>query len=638
MVAEGLTALSEASRRYGADSVYVFGGGGNTSFKTDEHLYVKPSGVELATIEPEQFVKMDRRKIQSLFDMKTPNEPADREALVKQAMASAVCPDSAGRPSVEAPLHELLPQAYVIHMHSIWINGMTCAVDGPDVCAKLFPDALWVEYVDPGYTLAVVIRERLNAFIEKTGSAPSVIFLQSHGAFVAGDSVDAVDALYNDIHSKLQAEYKAAGVTPDVESQPLDIATAREVAPLLRTLLGTDNARAVVQCADAIEPVEDALTPDHIVYAKSYPFIGTPTAETLDKFQAGHGYAPRVVTIPGKATFAVESSLKSARLVLEAAQNARQIVNLTQAFGGTRWMTAREREFIENWEVESYRKKVSESGSTKPMSGKVVVVTGGAQGFGYGIAEELAGKGAVVGIVDLNADGAAKAAADIDARFGKGSAFAVTANVGDEESVAGMAEAIVRETGGLDVFIANAGVLRAGSVKSLSKRDWDLVNTVNYTGYFLCVKHVSPIMAAQNVGGKGKWMDIIQISSKSGLEGSNKNGAYAGSKFGGIGLTQSFALELVEDRIKVNSICPGNFFDGPLWADPDNGLFVQYLNSGKVPGATSIAEVKAFYEAKVPMGRGCNPEDVARAIMYVVDQQYETGQALPVTGGQVMLR
>ncbi|MDR2471852.1 MAG: SDR family oxidoreductase, partial [Treponema sp.] len=124
---------------------------------------------------------------------------------------------------------------------------------------------------------------------------------------------------------------------------------------------------------------------------------------------------------------------------------------------------------------------------------------------------------------------------------------------------------------------------------------------------------------------------------KSGLEGSNKNGAYAGSKFGGVGLTASFALELVEYNIKVNAICPGNFFDGPLWSDPEKGLFVQYLHTGKVSGARTVADVRAFYEAKVPMKRGCEGADVMRAIYYIVEQEYETGQAVPVTGGQVML-
>jgi sorbitol-6-phosphate 2-dehydrogenase len=188
------------------------------------------------------------------------------------------------------------------------------------------------------------------------------------------------------------------------------------------------------------------------------------------------------------------------------------------------------------------------------------------------------------------------------------------------------------------VFISNAGVVRSEGVMTQPVADFDLVTGVNYRGYFLGVRAVAPIMAAQHAARPDALFDIIEINSKSGLEGSKRNFAYSGSKFGGIGLTQSFALELIEDGVKVNSVCPGNFFDGPLWSDPDRGLFVQYLRAGKIPGAKTIDDVRHAYESKVPMGRGCRAEDVIRAILYLVEQQYETGQALPVTGGQEMLR
>ena len=135
-----------------------------------------------------------------------------------------------------------------------------------------------------------------------------------------------------------------------------------------------------------------------------------------------------------------------------------------------------------------------------------------------------------------------------------------------------------------------------------------------------------------------KLHDVIEINSKSGLAGSNKNFAYAGSKFGGIGLTQSFAMELAEYGIKVNAVCPGNFLDGPLWSDPEKGLFVQYLRAGKIPGAKTVDDVRRAYESKVPLGRGCRVIDVYRAISYIAEQEYETGQAIPVTGGQEMLK
>ena len=195
----------------------------------------------------------------------------------------------------------------------------------------------------------------------------------------------------------------------------------------------------------------------------------------------------------------------------------------------------------------------------------------------------------------------------------------------------------VEKFGGLDIMVANAGVVRSGPIASFEKKDFEFVTAINYTGLFLCAKYASIIMQAQHEADPEAMFDIIAISSKSGLEGSNKNFAYAGSKFGAIGLVQSWALELTAYNVKVNAVCPGNYLDGPLWSDPERGLFVQYLQAGKVPGAKTVEDVRRFYEAKVPMNRGCLPIDVARAVMYCVEQKYETGQAIPVTGGQVML-
>ncbi len=266
------------------------------------------------------------------------------------------------------------------------------------------------------------------------------------------------------------------------------------------------------------------------------------------------------------------------------------------------------------------------------LAGKVAIVTGGAQGFGKGIAEAMAGEGAYVVIADMNYDGAAATAAELP------NALAVKANVSDEASVEEMMRETVLYYGGLDIFVNNAGIVRAGSLEEMTKSNFELVTAVNYTAYFLCTKYASAVMKIQHKVAPEKLFDIIEINSKSGLSGSNKNFAYAGSKFGGIGLTQSFAMELAPYNIKVNAICPGNFLEGPLWTDPVKGLLVQYLNAGKVPGAKTTDDVLKFYESKVPLGRGCRTIDVARAIFYVCEQDYETGQAIPVTGGQEMLK
>lgn len=279
---------------------------------------------------------------------------------------------------------------------------------------------------------------------------------------------------------------------------------------------------------------------------------------------------------------------------------------------------------------------VERTAADLPLSGKIAIVTGSAQGFGAHIAEHLCSRGARVVLADMNYDGVCQRAEHLTKTYGI-PAFPVQTNVSDERSVCEMIQKTVLFFGGLDIFVNNAGIVRAGSLEEMTLENFSLVTSVDYTAYFLCVKYATEPMKIQRLYAPDYMADIIEINSKSGLEGSNKNFAYAGAKFGGIGLTQSFALELAPYGIKVNAVCPGNFLDGPLWSDPDRGLFVQYLKAGKIPGAKTVADVRAAYEAKVPLGRGCRPEDVNRAISYIIEQKYETGQALPVTGGQTML-
>ncbi len=273
----------------------------------------------------------------------------------------------------------------------------------------------------------------------------------------------------------------------------------------------------------------------------------------------------------------------------------------------------------------------------RPLYNRVVAVTGAAMGFGEGIARQLFSEGCNIAVMDINQEAGYSLARELNRSTSANRAWFVNTDVSSAESVLNAVYETVLEFGGLDVMISNAGVLMAGGIDEIKEESFDFVRRVNYDGYYHCVKAAAPVMKQQNHYAPWNYGDIIQINSKSGLTGSRKNFAYAGSKFAGIGLTQSFALELMPDRIKVNAICPGNYFEGPLWSDPEKGLFIQYLRAGKVPGAKTIEDVKRHYESMVPAGRGCRIEDVVRAIRYVIEQEYETGQAVPVTGGQVML-
>ena len=640
MVVNELKVLAGMSNKYGANPEFVLAGGGNTSFKNAEKLWVKGSGTSLATIKAEDFVELDRPLLDQMWNRQYSEDEAQREAEVLADMMYARARGENRRPSVETLLHNLFPQSYVLHVHPTLVNGLTCSVEGKKAMNRLFPDAVWVDACKPGYILSLECKKVMDAYKSENGKDVQVLFLQNHGIFFAADSVDAIDILAQDVMDKLAS---AISRPLQLENSEFDIEKVVAISPVLRMLYGENQPATVKFTVNpeilAYDASIKSLSPDHIVYAKAKQLVlpedvaQDQVKELFDAFVAENGYKPKIAFAKGLGMFSCGMTVQEAVTAQEVMLDAIKVVAYAQSFGGVSVMPDFLIDFIVNWEVESYRSKVSlASGNAKRLANKVAVVTGGAQGFGKGIAEAMAAEGAYLVIADMNLDGAKATAA----QFGlKGTA--VCANVSDEASVKAMMDQIVLHFGGLDILVSNAGIVRAGSLAEMTRQNFDLVTAVNYTGYFLCTKYASAVMQLQHKYAPKYMMDIIEINSKSGLLGSNKNFAYAGSKFGGIGLTQSFAMELAPDNIKDHAICPGNFLNGPLWSDPERGLFVQYLTAGKVPGAKTIDDVRRFYESKVPLNRGCEPEDVARAIFYIVEQTYETGQAVPVTGGQEML-
>ncbi|MBL7063786.1 MAG: sorbitol-6-phosphate dehydrogenase [Anaerolineae bacterium] len=260
----------------------------------------------------------------------------------------------------------------------------------------------------------------------------------------------------------------------------------------------------------------------------------------------------------------------------------------------------------------------------KTLWDKIAIVTGGAQGLGEAICHRLAREGAYVVAADLNLEGAERVATEIMAQTDR-RAIAVQVDVTEEAQVTAMVDRAVQEFGRLDILVSNAGILIAEPVDEFPADKWQAVLKVNLFGYFLCAKHAARVMKTQQSG------VIIQINSKSGKKGSYKNSAYAASKFGGIGLTQSIALELAEYNVRVNAICPGNLLDSPLWVD---SLYKQYA---KKWGVTE-EEVRQKYIDQVPMKRGCTYEDVCNVVVFLASDQasYMTGQTINVTGGQEM--
>jgi rhamnose utilization protein RhaD (predicted bifunctional aldolase and dehydrogenase)/NAD(P)-dependent dehydrogenase (short-subunit alcohol dehydrogenase family) len=659
------------ARRFGEDPEFTRGGGGNSSVKVDGVLYIKPSGTSLAALTPQSVIALELEPLMELLDGSAVRQVAGgTDEVMRVALGARVGVPDDRRPSVECLFHALLPERFVLHTHPTTVNAVTCARRGAEIAEGLFGSSvLWVPYTNPGLPLARAIRDARRSHEERTRTAaPRTMLLQNHGLIVAGDSTAEIEETSARLVAALRAHLADVPAISwgAVERLVGDeaLAAVNVVGPALRALLATGDRLKVVTFDDSPLAVSIAgsalgrelalvgpLTPDQIVYTGSFPlFVEAPKGPASDQLvdmltseiaarAATEAGPPAVVIVAGLGLFAAGDSYSEADTARQVYLDAAGVSAVAHRLGGIRPLAESERSFIERWEAEAYRRGVA---AGRPVTGRarglVVVVTGAAQGFGHAIAADVVAQGGHVVLADINADLAERQAQALASEFGSGRAVGVALDVTDDESVAACFHEIVRRYGGLDVLVSNAGILRAGSVTTQPVAEFDAVTRVNYRGFFLCVRHAAPILARQHQVRPEYWSDIVEINSKSGLAGSSRNSAYAGSKFGGIGLTQSFALELVGDGIKVNAICPGNFLDGPLWADPNNGLFVQYLREGKVSGAKTVEDVRRVYEAKVPMGRGCTPADVLEALYYVVAQRYETGQAIPVTGGQVMLR
>ncbi len=258
------------------------------------------------------------------------------------------------------------------------------------------------------------------------------------------------------------------------------------------------------------------------------------------------------------------------------------------------------------------------------LEGRKAVVTGGAQGLGAAISGHLAEEGCDVIIWDINLELASATASEVAARTGRtvtGKAVDVT----DADAVRDAVDDAVAQMGRLDIMVCNAGILIAGDSVSFDAAKWRKVIDVDLTGYFLCAREAARVMVA---GGGGS---IIQINSKSGKKGSFRNSAYAAAKFGGIGVTQSLALEFAEQGVRVNAVCPGNLLNSPLWV---NSLFKQYAAN---QGITE-EQVRQKYIDQVPMKRPCEYRDVTNVVVFLAGDGsgYMTGQAINVTGGQEM--
>jgi rhamnose utilization protein RhaD (predicted bifunctional aldolase and dehydrogenase) len=370
----GLQELSAISQFYGSNPDYVIAGGGNTSFKDKDFLYIKGSGISLAMAEPGDFVKMDRAKLGQIWEKTYPADPDQRESAVLADMMAAKCPgEEHKRPSVETLLHDLLPFTYVVHTHPALVNGLTCSQRGEAASRELFSgDSLWIPSINPGYTLCREVKKAAAAFKEVRGKTPDIIFLQNHGVFVGADTLDGVKALYKRIMETLDKHILRK---PDLTPMAAALAISEKLGGELCRLAGKENKGApwffhfeqnaeianFVKDRRSFAPVSSAFTPDHIVYAGSDPlFVEDPEnpgslAGDWEKHREKTGRLPKITACQGLGIFGLGNSEKIAQTAAELFLDTVKVAVYAESFGGGRFMDDDQIDFINNWEVERYR-------------------------------------------------------------------------------------------------------------------------------------------------------------------------------------------------------------------------------------------------------------------------------------------
>lgn len=364
--------LLEVSRYFGQNKEYVLAGGGNTSYKDRESIWIKASGIALADITEDGFVCLSRELLQEIGKKNYSSDSVIREQEVKEDLAKAIIAPKHLRPSVETSLHEIIPHPYIVHTHPTLVNALMCGVNARELTGEFFgQEALFIEYTDPGYILFKKVRERRLSFEAKHGFSPKIIFLQNHGIFVGGDTIDDIKRTYSKVESSLKEKITGDSFDSEISSvdSPYLEASSEYFNPKsLRVSAFSSELIRHFSNSKQFKKIARPFTPDIIVYCKSnYLFLEQETEAAsmhveIDHFKDRFAYYPKVIIIENESMLIVEDREENIRKVAEVFVDMMKISLLSENFGGPCSMAAEQIDFIENWEVENYRRKVSKEG------------------------------------------------------------------------------------------------------------------------------------------------------------------------------------------------------------------------------------------------------------------------------------
>jgi len=369
--------LVRVSRLFGGDPSFVIAGGGNTSYKNGEKIWIKASGISLATIDETGFVSLSREKLKLISRKEYSTDPLLRENEVKADLHEAIISPKDLRPSVETSLHELISYRYVVHTHPTKVNGVMCAQKAESVCKEMFgPKALFVPYTDPGYILFKKVAEGIHQFAYNQGFEPKIIFLENHGVFVGADTTAEIESIYREIMTTIEGKIKQQ--LPGTERKELQSVLIDQIETLHPGFAGFVASGIKSGLTDrfikdevAFKKATSSFTPDDIVYCKAhYLYIPAQNseqellAETTQKIASyfgEYGYLPKVLALQHQGIIGIEENIKSVRNVLDVYENILKISFYSENFGGPKFLNEEQIAFIDNWEVENYRRKMAKS-------------------------------------------------------------------------------------------------------------------------------------------------------------------------------------------------------------------------------------------------------------------------------------
>ena len=669
--ADALDQIVHLSNLVGAEEALVQPGGGNTSIKvedpdggSDTHLLVKGSGTDLRTIGRAGFTRLSMTRLAELSGRTTMSD----EAMMRFLAGCMLEPDQP-TPSVETPLHSILPYRVIVHTHDIATMSITniAQAKARALVAELFGGTMhFVPYVRPGFPLAESVIREIDAIPDDAIG----LILAHHGLVVWGDTVEECYSRLHDVVNRIEAHIASLGraataLGPTVVSAPPAGARRKLAAVVLpairgalsqdeRVILHFDDSEAVLARVGSERFGElsqrGMTTPEHILRAGRLPIwlpldLSAP-ADTLvdevraritearaDYLQYHQRYADRqtpltdwakVLLIPGLGMVTAFKDKNSARTANACYRAGMASIQNAEAIDAFEFIAEDEVFEFEHWPLE--RRKIEESikreRETLLVARHIVIIIGGGSGIGRAAAERFAREGATVVIADLDEAAATQASEEI-ASFAPMRAIGVRTDVTDEDSLRELFETAVLEFGGIDALFYAAGAApRFAEITAVDRSDLVRQLEVHYIGAVLAMREAAQVMERQGIGGS-----IVASVSKAALAPGREAVAYGGSKAALLQAVRVAAVELGRHQIRVNAINADQV---------DTPLFRRFVAERAAKKGISVEEQLALYRERNVMHTSLIPPEAVAdlAVLLASDKfRYTTGDILTIDGG-----